>query len=362
VVPNAQAITDEHGGRMANPGDRLRAEHIELRWHVSSRTKLADVWATFESGFEGDVLRGDRAETTLERYQIQWRKHIEPRFGKVAVQAIRTKHVTDWINDLSRQDLSSSTVTSLYRLLGLLLNHAVTDRLITETPLKGVRTKPKQRVKAPARRLTDEECSTLIEHAPEGYRTLIALLCFTGLRISEALGLTWENVDLATGTLHVELQLARKKRHEPVRRVRLKTDRSRRQVDLMPELTALLKEHKTAAFARGHARTTDFVFSTSTGQPMYFRNVSERGLDKAAKAAGLNREGVPNLTPHDLRHTAVSRWVAAGLDVVEIARQAGDTTAVILSTYAGEFDRAKRPDSIREKIAAGTSIKIGGAS
>lgn len=95
---------------------------------------------------------------------------------------------------------------------------------------------------------------------------------------------------------------------------------------------------------------------------MYFRNVSQRGLDKAAGAAGLNREGVPNLTPHDLRHTAVSRWVAAGLDVVEIARQAGDTTAVILSTYAGEFDRAKRADSIREKIAAGTSIRIGGAS
>jgi hypothetical protein len=36
----------------------------------------------------------------------------------------------------------------------------------------------------------------------------------------------------------------------------------------------------------------------------------------------------------------------------------GDTREVILNTYAGDFDRASRADSIREKIAAGTSIRL----
>ena len=52
------------------------------------------------------------------------------------------------------------------------------------------------------------------------------------------------------------------------------------------------------------------------------------------------------------------RWIALGLDVVEVARQAGDTEAVILNVYAGEFSRAKRADEIRKKIAAGTSIRL----
>ena len=120
----------------------------------------------------------------------------------------------------------------------------------------------------------------------------------------------------------------------------------------------LLKKHKAKAFEKGHAASTDFVFCTSTGQPHYFRNVATRGLDKAANTAGLNREGVPKLTSHDLRHTAISRWIAAGLDVVEVARQSGDTKEVIRNTYAAEFHRASRAAEIRSKIEAGTSISL----
>src|SRR5205823_10486791 len=102
-----------------------------------------------------------------------------------------------------------------------------------------------------------EECSTLILSTRESYRVLIALLAFTGLRISEALGLLWENVDLTNGVLHVEAQLARKKRGEPVKRKALKGARrkggERREVDLVPELVKLIKRHKADAFANGYA-------------------------------------------------------------------------------------------------------------
>jgi integrase len=64
------------------------------------------------------------------------------------------------------------------------------------------------------------------------------------------------------------------------------------------------------------------------------------------------------LSTHDLRHTAISRWIASGLDAVEVARQAGDTVETISKVYAHEFDRAKRKDEIRAKLAAGTSIRL----
>jgi len=82
-----------------------------------------------------------------------------------------------------------------------------------------------------------------------------------------------------------------------------------REVELMPELVALLKQHKAHAFARGHARPEDFVVSTAEGRPLYYRNVS-RDLGVAADRAGLNdREDVPRLSTHDLRHTTISRWI-----------------------------------------------------
>jgi integrase len=209
---------------------------------------------------------------------------------------------------------SSSTATSLYRFLSVLLSRAVTRGLIVETPLKriGDDEKPRARVKAPPRRLNDEKCSKLIEDTLPTYRILIALLALTGLRISEALGLTWSDIDLQAGVLHVRKQLARKKRNEPVRRVPLKSARrlggEARAVDLVPALATLLKRHKAEAFSRGHASPNAFVFSTSTGEPHYYRNVAARGLDKAANRAGLNSaEGFPKLTLHDLRHTPRSR-------------------------------------------------------
>jgi hypothetical protein len=46
------------------------------------------------------------------------------------------------------------------------------------------------------------------------------------------------------------------------------------------------------------------------------------------------------------------------MDVYEVSRQAGDHPEVILKVYAGEFEKAKRRDDNREKLARGTSIRL----
>jgi integrase len=172
------------------------------------------------------------------------------------------------------------------------------------------------------------------------------------MRQSELLGLVWQDVDSEESVIRVRFQLERKKRGVPARRLPLKTESARRDVEAMTELLALLKKHKAEAFACGHARPESFVFATVEGGPLYYRNVS-RDFSTAADRAGLNREGLPALSLHDLRHTFVSRLIAAGLDVVEIQRQAGHSNpAITYRLYAGEFERAKRRDSLREKIAA----------
>jgi integrase len=51
-------------------------------------------------------------------------------------------------------------------------------------------------------------------------------------------------------------------------------------------------------------------------------------------APGVKPAGLEHLRPHDLRHTAVSLWIAAGASPKEIAARAGHTSVVtVLDRY-----------------------------
>src|SRR5262249_54571634 len=135
----------------------------------------------------------------------------------------------------------------------------------------------------------------------------------------------------------------------------LKTDASARNIVLLPQLEKLLKEHKAAAFRRGHAKPEDFVFSTEIGTPFYSRNVSVRGLEKAADRAGLNpkedEEG-SRVSLHDLRHTFASHLILdLKLDVVTVSRQLGHARPSITSdVYSHLFDQARHHADIRQAM------------
>jgi len=127
-------------------------------------------------------------------------------------------------------------------------------------------------------------------------RLMLATVLYTGLRISEMLGLVWDDVDFAGGVLHLRAQLSRAHRGAPARRVAPKTPASVRDVPLVPQLARLLNAHRhQSRFARG----ADWVFATAHGTPYGHRNVSRRALGRAAQLAGLNDDGWPRLRFHE---------------------------------------------------------------
>ena len=62
-----------------------------------------------------------------------------------------------------------------------------------------------------------------------------------------------------------------------------------------------------------------------------WNNWTQQQFKPAAKAAGVSA------VPYDLRHTAASRWIAEGVDVLEVARRLGHSPTMTLSTYAHQF-------------------------
>lgn len=151
-----------------------------------------------------------------------------------------------------------------------------------------------------------DEIGRLLAACLPHYRPPVATALYTGMRTSELLGLVWGDVDLRGGVIHVSAQLSRAYREAPARRVPPKTPASVRETPLVPQLAAVLREHR-----RGSTFTArdDWVFGTRHGTPLGYRNVERRALNRAARIAGLDGGGRPPLRFHDLRHTFASHLI-----------------------------------------------------
>jgi integrase len=162
---------------------------------------------------------------------------------------------------------------------------------------------------------------------------------FGGLRISEALGLQWHDVDFDAKTITVRRQLDFNLTLRQVTKTRASTGT----VPLLPalerELRALRQREASVDLRRIH--WAHLVFVTSNGNSQSHRNVF-RVIILAGNAAGLNGNGRPRVGLHDLRHSFVAICLDAGATLAETAMLARHANAgVTAELYAGVSERAK---------------------
>jgi integrase len=293
---------------------------------------------------------------THDLYRTALRRHLAPRIGEIRIAEVDEDVIAGVIAALQVQGLSGWTVRGILVPLGGILSYAVRRRLISDNPLRRLERRERpQVVRREMRILHATEIDALLRASTVAYRPVLATAIFTGLRQSELLGLQWADLDFQSEVVHVRRQLDRSGKY-----TQPKTPKALRDVVLMPSLGALLHEHKTRS---SHCCATDPVFATATGRPMYYRNVTRRGLAAALAKAGLAREGDPRLRFHDLRHTYASLLIAQGLNVVFISRQLGHASpSMTLDVYGGLFDRAEHARRAAEGLEASFSEMLGGRS
>jgi integrase len=162
--------------------------------------------------------------------------------------------------------------------------------------------------------LTPGEIARLADAIRPPYRALVLVGAYGGLRIGELAGLRRERVDLLRGTVEVAeimTEVAGKLQIGPP-----KTRASRRMIGLPRAVVHVLAEHLGPG-----GRPADFVFTGPQGGPLRIAGFRYRIWRAATTAAGL--EG---LRIHDLRHTAVALWIAAGASPKEVAVRAGHSS------------------------------------
>jgi integrase len=229
--------------------------------------------------------------------------------------------------------LSKRSVEQCHTVLHTALKQAVGWGLLARNPAEFVAVPRPERQEM--RTLSQEQVEALVERTTEHrLHALWVLLPTTGLRLGEALGLKWGDLDFGAGTLQVRRALQHKRGTHELILVEPKSKQSRRTVELVEHTAAILSAHRRRQAAELQVAGADWddrglVFTTPTGEPLHPRNVGDtfRRL--------LPRIGLPRVRLHDLRHTAATLLLSWGQHPKVVQEMLGHSTiAITLDLYS----------------------------
>lgn len=152
---------------------------------------------------------------TYENYRFTIKNHIDGYLGKKKLTDLSPALLQNFINDEFKKGYSKKTMTITHSVLKNALNMAVYPwGLIKQNPMLYVKI-PKYEERPTTKKdlkiISLEDFDHMLEITPEGHPFYIPLNIgfYTGMRVGEVCGLTWDDVDFSNGTITVEKQMVK---------------------------------------------------------------------------------------------------------------------------------------------------------
>ncbi|HZS05327.1 MAG TPA: site-specific integrase [Blastocatellia bacterium] len=281
--------------------------------------KLADIYA--ERKLIPPVIRGTERVAGLRSYKVQrgYLKALLESFGARKIAGITHSDLEAYrearlqTKTYRGTDRSMANVHRELALLRAILNFAKRQGWLSRTPFEmGESVIRVANETQRDRILTRQEEERLLAVCTGKRSHLCAIvigLVDTALRKGELLALEWRDVDLGSGLIHVRGETTKTLKERKVGiTVRLKAELER---------LALLK-----------AAPTDRVFPSGDFQKSFM--------------TARQKAGIENLHAHDLRHTAITRWIQSGMPVAEVMRLSGHRTLNVAFRYINADDNTAR--------------------
>lgn len=324
-----------------------RQRLAELRQQVARQGALPD---------PGKRTVNDLLDTWLEVSAPTWKArtledrrqlcdaHIRPTLGGVRLSKLTPDRLQRLYSQLQKQG-KTRTAQKVHVVLHRALRLAVLWGWLLSSPADRV-LRPQHRTRR-KEIWTPGELQTFLEGAREHWLfPLWAVAIASGARLGELTALTWADVDLAAGTITIAKTLTRAGGQWVIQPP--KTKGSERTLTLPPQSVAALRRQRARQAAcrlRAGAAWHDasLVFTGEHGQP----------LNRSVVAHALRREcqrlGLPEVSPHGLRHLSASLLLDAGLPLPQVAARLGHANSQITaSIYAHTVGR--RDDAAAEAI------------
>jgi integrase len=259
--------------------------------------------------------------STRTRDAVMYDARIKPTLGEIPLGELDRPTLRAWVAELSADGLAPSTVHKCVQILSKTLRAAVEDGCLGRNPAERLDLPRIEREEM--RFLAPSDVVTLADTIGARFRALVFLGAYGGLRLGEMLALRRNRVDL----LHQAVDVAETVGH-PDGRLFVgapKTRAGRRRVPLPRIVVDVLGDH----IAEYGTEPDGLLFPGDKGGYL-----SGEQFRVAYWHPAVARAGIAPLRPHDLRHTAVALWIAAGASPKEIAARAGHTSVVtVLDRY-----------------------------
>ncbi|WP_435582342.1 site-specific integrase [Amycolatopsis thermoflava] len=233
---------------------------------VTRETKLKDLAVIWMQQVEDEVEQGEKSPNTATTYRSILDRHVLPGLGELRVREATVSRIDRFLAALLRNVGSSSAKTARTVLSGMLGLAARYDA-ITSNPTRDTRRISAGQTKQPRALDADERAEWLaqLEKNEKAVRwdlpDLSKFMMATGVRIGEALGVFWEDIDFEAGTVDVAHTVVRVKGKGLYRKPRPKTKKGERVLPLPSWALEMLKE-RWSAEARPMASP---VFASTTG-------------------------------------------------------------------------------------------------
>lgn len=345
--------------------EELREKEKEIEKDQHDGIKAESRYVTINDLYElwKQVKRGLK-DNTFQNYQYMYDTFVRPEFGKKRISTLKKTDVKRFYNYLADERcLAASTIDNIHTVLHQVLDMAVDDSYIRVNPSNNVLKELKQShvFKTEKRKaLTKPQQDLLLEflkthHTYSHWYPIFAVLIGTGLRVGEATGLRWCDIDLEKGMIDINHTLVYYcHRHEVEKNGCYfnvntpKTDTSNRQVpmmDFVKEAFQMERDYQEATGVKCEAVVdgyTDFIFVNRNGSVQHqgtlnkaIRRIIRDCNDEVLLKGEENPVLLPHFSCHTLRHTFTTRMCEAGVNVKVIQDTLGHSDiSTTLNIYA----------------------------
>ena len=213
--------TDEFGNKLKTKRQAIKAREAALNnLAAAEERKKTVVRKTFEEVFNEYCEKGrsDRAYMTVRKQDSLWRIHLKDRFGSRFIDEISVAEVNDYLAELYYKDgYAFKYVESFLKMFYLIFGQAYSRDYLGVDAYNKMCLNKDTKIHMPKLKVDDDtdivvftrEETAALDKYFEGTNAETAYLLgrFCGLRINEAFGLKWSNVNLEDGTITIDRQM-----------------------------------------------------------------------------------------------------------------------------------------------------------
>lgn len=308
--------------------------------------------ATVADLIDLEEAKSSRTDNKTRRSYIN--NHVPKSLLRMNARSVAIEDI-EAVLKVAANTLSKESVKKLRNILSSVFTFGVQRRYCNVNPVTGARIPATCHPSRRVRKMTDSEIDpteipspkevVLIADAVEPrYRLAVMLMGLVGLRLGEVAGLAVSHWNPEIGCLRVH----RSSPHTD----QIKGRRTFRDV-YVPKCIAEIIEKHIGDYGIGEDGP---LIPTATGRWLDPHNFRSRNfypaVDRALGQEALDEEGKRRIRPHDLRHTAASLLIAAGVNDIEVAYQLGHTNAAFTRrVYAGVWRFEERQVSAKLEAA-----------